>query len=108
LDGVAERRTPPPDVVAERDELDRQARSLAIALGNAVNMLNPNLIVLGGFLRVFCAYAPSVLREELARRSMGAPGDLVRVVPATLGADTLAIGAAEMAFGPVLFDPAGI
>ncbi|WP_308192749.1 hypothetical protein [Mycolicibacterium lacusdiani] len=49
-----------------------------------------------------------MLREELARRSMGAPGDLVRVVPATLGADTLAIGAAEMAFGPVLFDPAGI
>jgi predicted NBD/HSP70 family sugar kinase len=108
LDGVAERRTPPPDVVAERDELDRQARSLAIALGNTVNMLNPGLIVLGGFLRVFCAYAPSVLREELARRSMGAPGDLVRVVPATLGADTLAIGAAEMAFGPVLFDPAGV
>jgi len=109
LDGVTERRLPAPEVVrAERDELDRQTRLLAIALGNAVNMLNPGLIVLGGFLRVFCAYAPSVLREELARRSMGAPGDLVRVVPATLGADTLAIGAAEMAFAPVLSDPAGV
>jgi len=29
-------------------------------------------------------------------------------VPATLGADTLAIGAAEMAFAPVLSDPAGV
>ncbi|HYJ55708.1 MAG TPA: ROK family transcriptional regulator [Mycobacterium sp.] len=90
---------------AERDVLNRQARSLAIALGNAINMLNPRLIVLGGFLRVFPAYAAAVLREELARRSMGAPRDLVRVVPATLGADTLMIGAAELAFAPVLADP---
>jgi predicted NBD/HSP70 family sugar kinase len=107
LDDLAEGRPQRRRDRAELDELDRQARSLAIALGNAVNMLNPGLIVLGGFLRVFCAYAPAVLREELALRSMGAPGDLVRVVPATLGADTLAIGAAELAFGPVLADPAG-
>jgi predicted NBD/HSP70 family sugar kinase len=90
---------------AERDVLNRQARSLAIALGNAINMLNPRLIVLGGFLRVFPAFAAAVLREELARRSMGAPRELVRVVPATLGADTLMIGAAELAFAPVLADP---
>ncbi|WP_040538694.1 ROK family transcriptional regulator [Mycolicibacterium tusciae] len=90
---------------AESDVLDRQTRALAIALGNAVNMLNPRLIVLGGFLRVFPACAAAVLRAELARRSMGAPRDLVRVVPATLGADTLVIGAAELAFAPVLADP---
>ena len=36
---------------------------------------------------------------------MGAPRELVRVAPATLGADTLVIGAAELAFGPVLPDP---
>lgn len=90
---------------AELDVINRQARSLAIALGNAVNMLNPRLIVLGGFLRVFPAYASDVLREELGRRSMRAPCDLVRVVPATLGAETLMIGAAELAFAPLLADP---
>lgn len=90
---------------AERDVLERQTRSLAIALGNAINMLNPRLIVLGGFLRVFPAFAAAALRTELARRTMGAPRDLVRVVPATLGADTLVIGAAELAFAPVLADP---
>ncbi|ANI42258.1 ROK family protein [Mycolicibacterium vaccae ATCC 25954] len=93
---------------AELDVLNRQARALAVALGNAVNMLNPGLIVLGGFLRVFCTYAGTVLRQELARRSMAAPRDLVRVVPATLGADTLVIGAAELAFAPVLADPGGL
>ncbi|MGE0217470.1 ROK family transcriptional regulator [Mycolicibacterium sp.] len=90
---------------AERDVLGRQARSLGIALGNAINMLNPGLIVLGGFLRVFPAYAAAVLRDELARHTMAAPRNLVRVVPATLGSDTLMIGAAELAFAPVLADP---
>jgi predicted NBD/HSP70 family sugar kinase len=90
---------------AETDVLDRQARALAITLGNAVNMLNPRLIVLGGFLRVFPACAAAALRTELARRSMRAPRELVRVVPATLGADTLVIGAAELALAPVLTDP---
>lgn len=97
---------PPCPTDAERDVLHRQARALAVALGNAINMLNPRLIVLGGFLRAFPAYADGVLREELSRRSMGGPRDLVRVVAATLGAETLVIGAAELAFAPVLADPA--
>jgi predicted NBD/HSP70 family sugar kinase len=108
LDGVAAvatNRSEPAISGPERDVLSRQARQLAIALGNAINMLNPGLIVLGGFLRVFPAYAAAVLREELTRHSMGAPRELVRVVPATLGADTLVIGAAELAFAPVLADP---
>lgn len=90
---------------AELDVIRRQAHSLATALGNCVNMLNPGLIVLGGFLRVFPAFAANDLRDELARRSMRAPRDLVRVVAATLGAETLMIGAAELAFSPVLADP---
>lgn len=96
---------PPCPTDAERDVLHRQARALAVALGNAINMLNPRLIVLGGFLRAFPAYASDALREELSRRSMGGPRDLVRVVAATLGAQTLVIGAAELAFAPVLADP---
>jgi predicted NBD/HSP70 family sugar kinase len=90
---------------AELDVINRQARSLAIALGNAVNMLNPTLIVLGGFLRVFPAFAADVLRAELAYRSLRAPRDLVRVVAARLGSDTLMIGAAELAFAPLLANP---
>lgn len=90
---------------AELDVINRQARALAVALGNCVNMLNPRLIVLGGFLRVFPAYAADVLRDELAHRSLRGPRDLVRVVPAMLGSETLMIGAAELAFAPLLADP---
>lgn len=86
--------------------VERQARFLGIALGNAVNVLNPQLIVLGGFLRVFPSLAPSVLDDALARHSLRAPRDLVRIVPASLGSETLMIGAAELAFAPLLSDPA--
>ena len=92
---------------AERD-VNRQAKSLAIALGNAINMLNPRLVVLGGFLRAFPAYAGAILHEEMSRRSMGGPRDLVRIVPATLGSETVVIGAAELAFAPVLADPGSV
>jgi predicted NBD/HSP70 family sugar kinase len=86
--------------------LDRQAQYLGIALGNAVNMLNPNLIVLGGFLRVFPSLASDALNDAVRRHSLRAPHDLVRVVPASLGSETLMIGAAELAFAPLLADPA--
>jgi len=86
--------------------VERQARFLGIALGNAVNVLNPQLIVLGGFLRVFPSLAPSALDDALARHSLRAPRDLVRIVPASLGSETLMIGAAELAFAPLLSDPA--
>jgi predicted NBD/HSP70 family sugar kinase len=86
--------------------VERQARYLGIALGNAVNVLNPGLIVLGGFLRVFPSLAAEVLNDALARHSLRAPRDLVRIVPASLGSETLMIGAAELAFAPLLSDPA--
>ncbi|GAY13683.1 ROK family protein [Mycobacterium sp. shizuoka-1] len=88
--------------------IDRQAKYLGIALGNAVNMLNPGLIVLGGFLRVFPELAGDLLAAEMARHSLRAARDLVRVVPASLGAETLMIGAAELAFAPLLADPAAV
>jgi predicted NBD/HSP70 family sugar kinase len=90
----------------ESTTVARQARYLGIALGNAVNVFNPGLIVLGGFLRVFPSLAPEVLNDALARHSLRAPRDLVRIVPASLGSETLMIGAAELAFAPLLADPA--
>ncbi|WP_422742534.1 ROK family protein [Mycobacterium sp. WMMD1722] len=97
------------EVCATRDPatLTRQARYLGIALGGAINLLNPRLIVLGGFLRAFPEMASEALNSAVARHSMPAPRELVRVVAASLADQTLTIGAAELAFAPVLADPAG-
>lgn len=86
--------------------VERQARYLGIALGNAVNLLNPGLIVLGGFLRIFPTLGAQALDDAVARHSLRAAHGLVRIVPASLGSATLMIGAAELAFAPLLADPA--
>ena len=83
-----------------------QAQYLGIALGNAINLLNPNLIVLGGFLRVFPEQAAAALDTAVSRHSMRVPHEQVRIVSASLGSQTLMIGAAEVAFAPLLADPA--
>ncbi len=86
--------------------LAHQAQYLGIALGNAINLLNPNLIVLGGFLSAFPTRAAAALDTAVTRHSMRVPHEQVRIVSANLGSGTLMIGAAEAAFASLLADPA--
>ncbi len=90
-----------------REELARQRRVLAVALSNAINVLNPELVVLGGFLAVLHAADPEALEEEVAAHAVPAAWEGTRIAPAALGADRLMIGAAELAFSALLADPAG-
>jgi len=91
---------------ASTKALAHQAQYLGIALGNAINLLNPNLVVLGGFLRVFPEQAAAALDTAVSHHSMRVPHEQVRIVSASLGSQTLMIGAAEVAFAPLLADPA--
>jgi len=45
------------------------------------------------------------LEAELDRRALQASRELVRIVPASLGVDAPLLGAAELAFEPLLADP---
>jgi predicted NBD/HSP70 family sugar kinase len=80
-------------------------RWLGIGLGSLVNVLNPRVIVLGGVHARMYPVIRDVVQTEVARHSLAAPRDEVRIVPATLGADAPLIGAAEAAFEPLLADP---
>jgi predicted NBD/HSP70 family sugar kinase len=101
-------------VLRAADEGDERALSalahvgrwLGIGLGGLVNVLNPRLIVLGGLHGRIHPYVREVLEAELARRALPAPRALVSVVPASLGDDAPLVGAAELAFEPLLADPA--
>ena len=90
---------------AIRAEVLRQLEFLSIALRNAVNILNPSTIVLGGFLGSLYAVAPDRLDELLASQPLRASSELVSIVRSELGANRLMIGAAELAFAGVLEDP---
>jgi predicted NBD/HSP70 family sugar kinase len=89
-----------------RDEIDRQLTFLAVTLRNAVNIFNPRLIVLGGFLGALFEASPGTIERAIAEQTLAGPGDCVEVVRAQLRSRLLMIGAAELAFAALLADPA--
>jgi predicted NBD/HSP70 family sugar kinase len=82
------------------------ARWLGIGLAGIINVINPSLVLLGGRLTASYPFVRSTLEAELDRRVLRASRRLVRVVPTSLGDDAPLLGAAELAFGPLLADPA--
>ncbi|MFJ6651366.1 ROK family protein [Microbacterium sp. NPDC091313] len=87
-------------------EIARQRRILATALANAVNVLNPAVIVLGGFLATIAELDLAALTAAVRAQSMPANAEGVDIRVASLAADRLLIGAAEAAFEPLLENPA--
>jgi predicted NBD/HSP70 family sugar kinase len=87
--------------------LEETGRWLAFGLAGLVNILNPRLVVMGGQFARILPFVEEVVKAGLDRYALSAPRRLVRVVPATLGADAPLLGAAEHAFEPLLADPAG-
>ncbi|WP_294178160.1 ROK family protein [uncultured Schumannella sp.] len=89
-----------------RAEIARQQRVLAVALSNAINVMNPELVVLGGFLASLLACDPAGFERAVEASTVPAAFEGVRIQPAGLGEDRLLIGAAELAWQPILDDPA--
>ena len=86
-------------------EIERQIDFLAIALRNAVNVFNPERVILGGFLATVFSLAPERLIESVTSRALHGPGEVVQISRAVLGSNILMIGAAELALSGVLADP---
>jgi predicted NBD/HSP70 family sugar kinase len=91
---------------ALRAIVERQVDFLAVTLKNAVNLLNPQLIVLGGFLGVLYEVAPERLESAVSRSAMTGPREAVKIARASLGRDLLIVGAAQLVLAQVLSDPA--
>lgn len=87
------------------DEVARQRRILATALANAVNVLNPRSVVLGGFLATLADADLDALEASVRAQAMPGLAEDVDIRLAVLAEDRLLIGAAEAAFGPFLADP---
>ena len=92
--------------VTVAEELARQRRILATALANAVNVLNPSVVVLGGFLAILAEHDLDALTDAVAAQAMPASMEGLSIRTAVLAEDRLLIGAAELAFAELLRDPA--
>jgi predicted NBD/HSP70 family sugar kinase len=88
-------------------EIARQRRILAATLGNATNVLNPSMIVLGGFLGILRDLDAQGFDEDVRGRALAASAEGLELSTAALGADRLLIGAADAAFERLLSDPLG-
>ncbi len=93
-----------PDAIAE---LARQRRILATALANAVNVLNPSVVVLGGFLATIAERDLEGLTAAVGAHATPASMEGLDIRVAVLAEDRLLIGAAEAAFADILSDPLG-
>ncbi|HYJ50607.1 MAG TPA: ROK family transcriptional regulator [Microbacterium sp.] len=93
-----------PDAIAE---LARQRGILATALANAVNVLNPSVVVLGGFLATIAERDLEGLSAAVGKLAMPASMEGLDIRVAVLAEDRLLIGAAEAAFADALADPLG-
>ncbi|MFF2487930.1 ROK family protein [Microbacterium sp. NPDC058062] len=88
------------------EEVARQRRILSTALANAVNALNPAVVVLGGFLATVAAPDLPGLTALVQEQAMSANAEDLEIRVASLAEDRLLIGAAEAAFADLLRDPA--
>ncbi|WP_184503568.1 ROK family protein [Streptomyces botrytidirepellens] len=90
-----------PSVRAAAEQLiDR----LGLGLAGLVNILNPDRIILGGLHRELLEADPERLRTVVAERSLWGRSGGVPILACTLDHDSL-VGAAELAWQPVLDDP---
>ncbi len=73
------------------------SKSLGIAIGNLINLLNPQTIVLGGSL-TFSRHEllTDLVREEVTKYAMVYPFSVVQIHPSRLGIYSGAIGAASL------------
>lgn len=87
-------------------EVARQRGILSTALANAVNVLNPSVVVLGGFLATLAAHDLEGLTDAVGTQAMPENMEGLDIRVASLAEDRLLIGAAEAAFERLLADPA--
>ena len=95
------------DDAAVTAEVTRQRGILSTALANAVNVLNPSVVVLGGFLATLAEPDLAGLTAAVGAQAMPANMEGLDIRVASLAEDRLLIGAAEAAFERLLSDPAG-
>ena len=88
--------------------VERQLGHLGTAIAAAINLLNPQVVALGGFLAALATYDPDRLERAVAASSLAPSLEGVRITAAELGADLLMVGAAGLTFRKLLADPASI
>jgi glucokinase len=80
------------------DALAVIGRWLGVGIANLVNMLNPEVVVIGGGVIAAGELLLEPARAVVAERALSPSKEHVRIVPARFGAESGMLGAATLAF----------
>ena len=80
------------------DVFESMGSYLGIALANLINILNPELIIIGGGVANGWKLFETPMRQEIFKRAFAGPAARVKIVPAECGDDAGLLGAARLAF----------
>jgi glucokinase len=83
--------------VAAIDALAECGSWLGIGIANLVNMLNPDVVVVGGGVMAAGELLLGPAREVVASRALSPSREHVQIVPARFGAESGMLGAAALA-----------
>jgi len=90
------------------EAVDHVADWCGVGIRAIVNLFNPEVVVLGGCLAQVWTAAESRVDTAIQRGSLISPRNETIIRSARLGDDSPLIGAAELAFGPVLDHPQAV
>jgi predicted NBD/HSP70 family sugar kinase len=90
-----------------RGAIDKAGEWLGVGLANLVNLFNPEVIVLGGHLRLLYPLVSSTVLRQV-HHALPAAREQARVEVPALKADSTLLGAAEAAFEGLLADPMAV
>lgn len=82
--------------------VEEHGRWVGIGLSALVNLLNPEMVVLGGFLGRAWPLLEAPVWLAIERHSLEPVRSCLQVVASSLGADAHLVGAAELAWTPVI------
>ena len=97
--------TQSPEAIAEFHE---QIDALAIGVANLVNIFNPQVVILSGFLASLFKFDHDRLLNKFRQHTLVASQEEVVVIPGKLNSNLLMIGAAELTIYQLIESPSSI
>jgi predicted NBD/HSP70 family sugar kinase len=92
--------------VAAAAALEEVGGWLGVGIASLVNVLNPRMVVVGGIFERLHPLLAAAAQEAVTAHALPPTREGLEIVPGSLGVDAPIIGAAELAFEPLLVDPA--
>ena len=89
-------------------EFHAQIDAVGIGVANLVNIFNPQVVILSGFLASLFKFDHDRLLEEFRRHTLVASQEEVVVTPGKLNANLLMIGAAELPIHQIMENPSSV